>query len=202
MKSSLLMLSALFFLVSCSSARKEYAGKDIQYNSSGESKRPFWTMDGGYSIEDLRSHYNDSKSKPEHSYIVSQASVANSDLVPNCYNIARLRATAEVSERISETLKQAGAASLTDSSFEFSKMIESESKNMIVGAEVIDKTWFKVEGEEQNPFKCFIVLSIPQKNVEKLQANALKSIEKQFSTNPDAAKKVKESVESRIQENF
>lgn len=203
MKSRCLVLIALLALVaSCSSKQKTYDGKDLQQTSSGESERPFWTLDGGYKIEKLRDHYNDDEDNPKNAYFITQASVMNADLVPNCYNMARTRASAEVSEQVSDVVKQAGALSLTNTGSEFNKMIETQSKNMIVGAEMIDKTWFKVAGEETNPYKCFIVLSVPRKNLDKLQANMMTMIEKEMAGNPGQIKEVKESVDQRMKESF
>lgn len=202
MKSRCLILIALLALASCSSKQKTFDGKDLQQTSSGESERPFWTLDGGYKIEKLREHYNDDDDKPTHAYFVTQASVMNADLVPNCYNMARTRASAEVSEQISDVVKQAGALAVTNTNTEFNKMIETQSKNMIVGAEMIDKTWFKVKSEEANPYKCFIVLSVPRKNLDKLQQNMMTMLEKEMNGDPGMIKQVKESVEKRMQESF
>ena len=202
MNSKFLLIAGLAVLASCSSAQKEYDGKELQLTSSGESKRPFWTMDGGYKIEKLRDHYNDDEDAPKNAYFVTQASVMKADLVPNCYNMARTRASAEVSEQVSDVVKQAGAMAVTNTSTEFNKMIETQSKNMIVGAEMIDKTWFKVEGDETNPYKCFIVLSVPRKNLDKLQQNMMTMLEKEMSGDAGMIKQVKESVEKRMQESF
>lgn len=203
MNSKVLIVAAMALLASCSSAQKKYDGKELALTSSGESTRPFWTMDGGYKIEKLRDHYNDDEDKPNNAYFVTQASVSKADLVPNCYNMARTRASSEISEQVSEVVKQAGAMAVTNTNTEFNKMIETQSKNMIVGAEMIDKTWFKVEGEnEQNPYKCFIVLSVPRKNLDKLQANMMTMLEKEMSGDAGMIKQVKESVEKRMQESF
>lgn len=203
MNSKILMVATLVVLASCSSAQKHYDGKELTLTSSGDSERPFWTMDGGYKIEKLRDHYNDDEDKPNNAYFVTQASVMKADLVPNCYNMARTRASAEISEQVSEVVKQAGAMAVTNTNTEFNKMIETQSKNMIVGAEMIDKTWFKVDGEtETNPYKCFIVLSVPRKNLDKLQANMMTMLEKEMSGDAGMIKQVKESVEKRMQESF
>lgn len=203
MNSKALILVALVALASCSSAQKKYDGKELQLTSSGDSERPFWTMDGGYKIEKLRDLYKDDEDQPKNAYFVTQASVMKADLVPNCYNMARIRASAEVSEQVSDVVKQAGAMAVSNTSTEFNKMIETQSKNMIVGAEMIDKTWFKVEGEtETNPYKCFIVLAVPRKNLDKLQANMMTMLEKEMNGDPGMIKQVKESVEKRMQESF
>lgn len=202
MKSRCLVLVTLIALASCSSAQKKYDGKDLKQTSSGESERPFWTMDGSYKIEKLRDHYNDDEDNPKNAYFITQASVMNADLIPNCYNMARTRASAEVSEQVSDVVKQAGAMALTNTGTEFNKMIETQSKNMIVGAEMIDKTWFKVDSEETNPYKCFIVLSVPRKNLDKLQQNMMTMLEKEMSGDPGMIKQVRESVEKRMQESF
>ena len=203
MYSKALILVALVALASCSSAQKKYDGKELQLTSSGDSERPFWTMDGGYKIEKLRDLYKDDEDQPKNAYFVTQASVMKADLVPNCYNMARIRASAEVSEQVSDVVKQAGAMAVSNTSTEFNKMIETQSKNMIVGAEMIDKTWFKVEGEtETNPYKCFIVLAVPRKNLDKLQANMMTMLEKEMNGDPGMIKQVKESVEKRMQESF
>ncbi len=206
MKSRCLLLVTVLVtvlgLTACSSKQKTYDGKDLQLTSSGETERPFWTLDGGYKIEKLRKHYQDDNDKPKNAYFITQASVMNADLVPNCYNMARTRATAEVSEQVSDVVKQAGALALTNVNSEFNKMIETQSKNMIVGAEMIDKTWFKVNSEEANPYKCFIVLSVPRKNLEKLQQNMMTMLEKEMSGDPGMIKQVKESVDKRMAESF
>lgn len=202
MNSKFLLVTVLLVLASCSSAQKKYDGKELELTSSGESTRPFWTMDGSYKIEKLRDHYNDDEDAPKNAYFVTQASVMKADLVPNCYNMARTRASAEVSEQVSDVVKQAGAMALTNTNTEFNKMIETQSKNMIVGAEMIDKTWFKVEGEETNPYKCFIVLSVPRKNLDKLQQNMMTMLEKEMSGDAGMIKQVKESIEKRMQESF
>lgn len=203
LKTTFLALFVLLAISACSSAQKKYDGKDLQLTSSGENERPFWTMDGGYKIGKLREFYNDDEEKPKNAYFVTQASVTQADLVPNCYNMAKTRASAEVSEQVSDVIKQAGALAITNTNSEFNKMIETQSKNMIVGAEMVDKTWFKVKTEnEANPYKCFIVLSVPRKNLEKLQANMLTLLEKEMNGNKEMAKEVKESVEKRMQDKF
>lgn len=202
MNSKILLMTGLLVLASCSSAQKKYDGKDLQLTSSGDSERPFWTLDGGYKIEKLRDHYNDDEDTPKNAYFVTQASVMKADLVPNCYNMARTRASAEVSEQVSDVIKQAGAMAVTNTNTEFNKMIETQSKNMIVGAEMIDKTWFKVESEETNPYKCFVVLSVPRKNLDKLQQNMLTMLEKEMTGDAGMIKQVKDSVEKRMQESF
>lgn len=202
MNSKALMLVGLLVLASCSSAQKNYDGKELALTSSGDSERPFWTMDGGYKIEKLREHYNDDAEKPKNAYFITQASVMSADLAPNCYNMARTRASAEVSEQVSDVVKQAGAMAVTNTNTEFNKMIETQSKNMIVGAEMIDKTWFKVAGEEANPYKCFVVLSVPRKNLDKLQANMLTMLEKEMSGDAGMIKQVKESIDKKMQESF
>ena len=202
MNSKFLIVTVLLVLAACSSAQKKYDGKELQLTSSGESTRPFWTMDGSYKIEKIRDHYNDDEKNPKNAYFVTQASVMKADLVPNCYNMARTRASAEVSEQVSDVVKQAGAMAVTNTNTEFNKMIETQSKNMIVGAEMIDKTWFKIEGEETNPYKCFIVLSVPRKNLDKLQQNMLTMLEKELSGDPGMIKQLKESVDKRMQESF
>jgi hypothetical protein len=202
MKTKALMLASLIALASCSSAQKTYDGKDLKLTSSGDSERPFWTLDGGYKIEKLRDHYNDDEDKPANAYFVTQASVMKADLVPNCYNMARTRASAEVSEQVSDVVKQAGAMAITNTNTEFNKMIETQSKNMIVGAQMIDKTWFKVDSDETNPYKCFIVLSVDRKNLEKLQQNMMTMLEKEMNGDPGMIKQVKESVEKRMQDSF
>ena len=202
MNSKFLIVTVLLVLAACSSAQKKYDGKELQLTSSGESTRPFWTMDGSYKIEKIRDHYNDDEKNPKNAYFVTQASVMKADLVPNCYNMARTRASAEVSEQVSDVVKQAGAMAVTNTNTEFNKMIETQSKNMIVGAEMIDKTWFKIEGEETNPYKCFIVLSVPRKNLDKLQQNMLTMLEKEMSGDPGMIKQLKESVDKRMQESF
>ena len=202
MNSKFLLVTGLLLLASCSSTQKKYDGKELQLTSSGESTRPFWTMDGGYKIEKIRDHYNDDEKNPKNAYFVTQASVMKADLVPNCYNMARTRASAEVSEQVSDVVKQAGAMAVTNTNTEFNKMIETQSKNMIVGAEMVDKTWFKIESEETNPYKCFIVLSVPRKNLDKLQQNMLTMLEKEMSGDPGMIKQLKESVDKRMQESF
>ena len=202
MNSIALMLIAVVALASCSSAQKTYDGKELKLTSSGDSERPFWTLDGGYKIEKLRDHYNDNEKTPKNAYFITQASVMKADLVPNCYNMARTRASAEISDQVSEVVKQAGAMAITNTNTEFNKMIETQSKNMIVGAEMIDKTWFKVDSEETNPYKCFIVLSVERKNLDKLQQNMMTMLEKEMNGDPGMIKQVKESVEKRMQESF
>jgi hypothetical protein len=202
MNSKILLMAGLVVLASCSSAQKHYDGKELKLTSTGDSERPFWTMDGGYKIEKLRDLYKDDEKTPKNAYFVTQASVMQADLVPNCYNMARTRASAEVSEQVSDVVKQAGALAVTNTNTEFNKMIETQSKNMIVGAEMIDKTWFKVDSEETNPYKCFIVLSVPRKNLDKLQANMMTMLEKEMSGDAGMIKQVKESVDKRMQESF
>ncbi len=202
MNSKILLIATLAFLASCSSAQKKYDGKDLQLTSSGDSERPFWTLDGGYKIEKLREYYQDDEDTPKNAYFITQASVMKADLVPNCYNMARTRASSEISEQVSEVVKQAGAMAITNTNTEFNKMVETQSKNMIVGAEMIDKTWFKVDAEETNPYKCFIVLSVPRKNLEKLQSTMMTMLEKEMSGDAGMIQKVKESVDKRMQESF
>lgn len=202
MKNTLLLISALTIFASCSSAQKQYDGNKIISSSSGSSERAFWTMDGGFEIEKLRSHFNDDKKKPAFAYFISQASVSKADLIPNCYNMARARAASEASSSISDNVKEASAMAITDSNTEFNKMIETQSKNMLVGASIVDKTWFKVDSEDSNPYKCYVALKVPRKNLERVQEKILSALEKELSGDKAMVSQVKDSVEKRMQENF
>lgn len=198
----LLLLATTLALSACSSAQKTFDGNKIISSGTGDNERPFWTLDGGFEIEKLRSHLNDDKKKPNYAYFISQASVANTDLIPNCYNMARTRAAAEASTSISETVKESSAMAITDSNTEFNKMIETQSKNMLVGATIADKTWFKIQTDSSNPYKCYIILSVPRKSLDRVQEKVLSSIEKELNGDKAMINKVKESVEKGMEDNY
>lgn len=195
-------LCLIILAVGCSSAQKKYDGKSLVDTSSGESKRPFWTLDGGFKIDDIRKAYGDDAKNPKFAYFISQASISKTDLIPNCYEMAKLRSAAEASEQISQRIKQAASMTLNESSVEFEKVIESQSKNLIVGSQVIDKTWFKVDSEEANPYKCFVLLSVPRTNLERIQQGLLEAVEKKLKANKETKTKLKESIEKNLNEEF
>lgn len=198
----LVALISLFVLTSCSSVTSKYNGVKILASSDGKNTRPEWTLDSGFDVEDFREKMGDDAKNPKNAYFTSQAAVSKESLIPNCYSMARTRAASEVSANISETLQQASTMTMSADSTEFDSMIESGSKNMIVGAKIVDKAWIKIETEEDDKYRCFIALSVPRKNIEKLQEMYLKELEKKLMLDSEQKQKVQDSIEEKMKEKF
>lgn len=80
-------------LAGCSSQPK-YMGQKVQAVSSADNSRPIWTFESGWKIEDVRKQYGDDQNDPKFAYVVTNASVKTDQAIPQCYAMAKTRASA------------------------------------------------------------------------------------------------------------
>lgn len=204
MNKSLLVITAFIsLLTSCSTATKHYNSEKIIASSDGKNERPFWTLDGAYKVSKLRDHFGDDNKKPKFAYFISQSSTSKENLIPNCYQMARVQAIAEVSTSISEDLKQATQMEMNTEETTFTTLIETNTKNMIAGAKIEEKAWIKIESEDdQKPYKCFIALSVPRKNLERLQELYMRNLEKTSALEIEQKRELKNKIGEQLLENY
>lgn len=202
------MLSRITFSVligvlvsSCATKQQEnYLGQKIDSVSSLDSKRPNWTYDSGWKIEDIRKQYGDDTVEPKHAFVVSSASVKSDQSIPQCYAMAKTRASAEIGRQISETIKEAKALSQNSEELEFMNDIRSKANNIIVGYEEADKFYLKVSNEDDKPFKCWVLMKFPRKNLKTLQEYVLKALEKEAGGNQDLKANVQNATQKIMEE--
>lgn len=201
---SLLAVPAVF--IGCASSNKpaersDYMGKKVEAVSSVDNKRPFWTFDGGWKIEELRKHAGDSLEEPKYAYVVTSAAVKNETAMPQCYAMAKTRASAEVGRQISETVKEAKAMSGDAEETEFQSEIRSKASNIISGTEELEKFNLKIAGDDEDkPYRCWILVRFPRKNLKTLQGYVLKALEKEAGGNPDLKANVQNATKQMMEE--
>lgn len=197
-KITIATLSTLL-LFSCSSTTK-YMDKEVESVSSADNKRPFWTYDGGWKIEELRKHVSDSNDEPKFAYIVTSDSVKSDNALPQCYAMAKTRASAEIGRQVSETVKEAKALSQDADASEFMNEIKTKAHNLITGFEEVEKFNLKLKGDEDKPVKCWVLMKFPRKNLKTLQGYVLKALEKEAGGNQDLKERVNEATKKMMDE--
>lgn len=202
------VISLVILNAGCASVSKD-GDRTVVAASTQDGNRPFWTFDGSYNQEKLREEFDDSadeskddsdKGKMTKVYFVERAHVEdNETLVPNCYQIAKTRALATIGSRISNSLKDSNVLGETQTDAAFERQLEARAKNTVVGAEQINKAWFKTEGAKKDKvISCWVVVSIKKENLEKLEGFVMKKLEKEATKDPNLSKRVHESLEAAI----
>lgn len=202
---SLAIASAI--LVGCSSEPKKveeapkYMGQSVDAVSSVDNKRPFWTFDGGWKMEELRKHANDSADEPKFAYIVTNAAVKTDTAMPQCYSMAKTRASAEIGRQVSETVKEAKALSGDSEETEFMNEVRTKANNIITGFEEVEKFNLKLAGDQEDkPYRCWVLMKFPRKHLKTLQGYVLKTLEKEAGGNADLKERVNEATTKMMDE--
>lgn len=194
----IIFLSGLL-LISCTSTTK-YMDKEVEAISSSDNKRPFWTYDGGWKMDELRKYLNDSAEDPKFAYIVTSDSIKNDNALPQCYAMAKTRASAEIGRQVSETVKEAKALSQDSDASEFMNEIKTKAHNLITGFEEVEKFNLRVKGDDDKPVKCWVLMKFPRKNLKTLQGYVLKALEKESGGNADLKERVNEATKKMMDE--
>lgn len=204
LSSKVTVLSSLIFLSACASKEKEstqYMGQKVEAVSSVDNKRPFWTFDGGWKIEDLRKHAGDDAVEPKYAYVVTSAAVKNETAMQQCYAMAKTRASAEVGRQISETVKEAKAISGDSEETEFQSEIRTKANNVISGTEEVEKFNLKIAGDQEDkPYRCWVLVKFPRKNLKVLQGFVMKALEKEAGGNADLKANVQNATQQIMSE--
>lgn len=196
---ALLFIMTAIFTTGCAS--QKYLGREIEATSSEDGKRPFWTYDGSWKIEELRKHVNDSVTEPKFAYVVTEASVKNETAIPQCYAMAKTRGSAEVGRQISETVKEAKAISGSAEESEFQSEIRTKANNIIVGYEEVEKFSLKIKDQDEDkPYRCWVLMKFPRKNLKTLQGFVMKALEKEAGGNADLKANVQEATKQMMNE--
>jgi hypothetical protein len=190
---------------SCSSSPKKeepvkYMDKEVAAMSSHDNSRPFWTFDGGWKMDQLRKAENDSVEDPKFAYIVTSDSVKSDNALPQCYAMAKTRASADVGRMISETVKEAKALSQNADESEFQNEINTKAHNLITGFEEVEKFNLKLKGDEDKPVKCWVLMKFPRKTLKTLQGYVHKALEKEAGGNPELKGRVAEATKKMMDE--
>lgn len=202
--SKLIILSALSAaFAACSSTPvqdSKYMGQEVEAVSSADGNRPKWTYDSGWSIEDVRKQYGDDPKEPKYAYVVTNAAVKSDTAVPQCYAMAKTRASAEIGRQISETVKESKALTQDTEESEFMNEIRTKANNVVSGYEETDKFYMKLKGDEDKPFKCWVLMKFPRKNLKTLQGFVMKALEKEAGGNADMKARVTEATKEMMNE--
>lgn len=202
MKSAVNFGSVIFFalaLAACSTTK--HMGKDVEAMSSIDNKRPFWTYDGGWKVEEVRKHAGDNEKEPKFAYVVTEASVKSETAMPQCYSMAKTRASAEVGRQISETVKEAKAISGSSEETEFQSEIRTKANNIIIGYEEVEKFNLKIAGDDEDkPYRCWVLMKFPRKNLKTLQGFVMKALEKEAGGNADLKANVQDATKKMMEE--
>lgn len=177
--------------------------KDILTISTGTSdqKRPYWTYEGDLDMKKVHADIGDNPAEPKHMVVITKATVAKEELIPNCYNMARARAGDETASTVSELVKSSSSMASSSDATEFQKVISSQSNQFIIGAEVANKTWVKILDEGDTKFHCWVMLKMPRKNLKKLQEIVEKQLQKEMGGEPDLKERVK-AAQDKMQSEF
>lgn len=186
-------------MAGCASQPK-YMNQEVEAVSSADGNRPKWTYDSGWSVEDVRKQHGDDAKDPKYAFVVTSASVKNDNAIPQCYAMAKTRASAEVGRQISETVKEAKALSQNADEAEFMNEIRTKANNVISGYEEADKFYLKLAGDEDKPYKCWVLMKFPRKNLKTLQGFVMKALEKEAGGNEDLKAKVNDATKSMMAE--
>ncbi len=201
----ILLAISVMTLAACGSGSKsedasKYMGQEVEAVSSADNTRPKWTFDSGWNIEDVRKQHGDDPKEPKFAYVVTSASVKTDQAIPQCYSMAKARASAEIGRQISETVKEAKALSQNAEEAEFMNEIRTKANNVVTGYEEADKFYLKLKGDEDKPFKCWVLMKFPRKNLKTLQGFVMKALEKEAGGNADLKGRVDEATKQMMTE--
>ena len=201
MKKILALSILALVMAACSSAPVERRDQKVLATGTTDQKLPFWTYEGNVDKKKLAAAMGDDGSEPKRSYFISRATVDNEDLVPNCYSIARTRSSAELAHGISNVVKESNALSTSSSATEFEGLIADQTQQSVVGAEIVEKTWAKIERDGKVRYQCWVVLGVPKDNVKHLEDVVFQALEKNAAGDPGLKERVKTAMD-KMQQTF
>jgi len=201
MKKIIVLSTLALVAAACSSAPVERTDQKVLATGTTDQKLPFWTYEGNVDKKKLAAAMGDDSSDPKRSYFISRATVDNEDLVPNCYNMARTRSSAELAHGISNVVKESNALATSSSASEFEGMIADQTQQSVVGAEVVEKTWAKIERNGSVKYQCWVVLGVPKDNVKHLQDIVYQALEKGAAGDAGLKERVKTAMD-KMQQTF
>lgn len=187
-------------LTACAGQQK-HMGKNVEAVSTADGSRPFWTYDGSWKIDELRKHAGDDIKEPRFAYVVTSEAVKSDTAMPQCYAMAKTRASAEIGRQVSETVKEAKALSGNQDETEFQNEIRTKANNVITGYEEVERFNLKLSGEmEDKPYRCWVLMKFPRKNLKTLQGYVMKALEKEAGGNADLKANVQDATKQMMQE--
>lgn len=193
---NILKLSVLALILSaCSSSPKLPDDQKVISTGTSDQKLPFWTFDD-VNRKKLAEAMGDDTKDPKNMYIIAKATVDNEDLVPNCYQMARTRTSAELAQGVSNVVKESNALAQSASASEFEGVIATQTQQMVVGAAIAEKTWAKIDRAGNIKVQCWVVMAVPRDNLKKLQDLVFSTLEKQNNGNdPELKARVKTAID-------
>jgi hypothetical protein len=195
MRSYLFVVVGAILVGACASTGgKEGEPSRVVETSSQDGKRAFWTYDP-IDIKKLREEQKDSAESPKFAYFVAQSIVGRTDLVPNCYQMARTRAAGEFAASIAQKIQDANAISESQDATEFQRQLEAHTKTFLVGSTIANKTWAKVEEDGETKVTCWVLMSVPRKHLEALQKDVLKMLQDGAKGDNELKQRAKSAVE-------
>ena len=96
-------------------------------------------------------------------------------------------------------IKESDALASSANASEFEGMINTQTQQSVVGAEVVEKTWAKIERSGAVRFQCWVVLAIPKENVKHLQEVVFEALQKQNSGDEGLKERVKTAMDKMQQ---
>jgi hypothetical protein len=180
------------FAYGCSSANIHGDKKVVAEGGS----RPGWVADvNKQSQKELAKYLDHETNPPQYYYAVSQATVDNEQLLPNCYEFARTNSANDFARGIMEEVKSTTASTMDASSSSHYSEIVAATKAKVVGSQVMAKHWETVQDKAKNDqTTCWIIAAIPMKNFENLKKFAEQAVRESASP---GAKRVKKSVQKK-----
>jgi|GEM_PF-4431598 len=199
---SIAVAASTLMLTACSSTPTAAERKDEKVLSAGtlSNTRPWWTYEGDLDRKKLAEAMGDDGKDPKNMFVISTATVSNEDLVPNCYQIARTRTSSDLAMSISNIVKASSALASSADANEFQGIIASETQQVVVGAQIAEKTWAKIEANGQVKVHCWVVVGLPRKNMSKLQEIVISQLEKANSGDASLKERVKVAMDKMAQQ--
>jgi hypothetical protein len=191
----------ILFSQACSHNNESKGEKsEVIETSTKDQQRPFWTYDGDWDIEKLRTEMGDSAKEPKKAFYVSSASVKRREAIEQCYQMASTRGSAEFAKRINTIVQDANAISEDQDETEFQRNLQQKTQAVLVGTETAKKTWAKIDDDGEEKYVCWAVMSMPRKNLEKLQKDVLKILEKEAKGDSELKARANQAVEKMASE--
>ena len=98
-------------------------------------------------------------------------------------------------------MKENNALSTSANASEFEGMIATQTQQSVVGAEVVEKTWAKIERSGAIRYQCWVVLGVPKENVKHLTDVVFQILQKEASGDAGLKERVKTAMD-KMQQTF
>jgi hypothetical protein len=192
MKRIVMISLGLLVAVGCSSA-KIHGDKKVV--ASGGA-RPAWVADvQKQGQKELAKFLDQESNPPQYYYVVSQATVDNEQLLPNCYDFARTGSANDFARGIVEEVKSTTASSMDTGTSSHYAEIVAATRAKVVGAQILGKHWETIEDKDGNTnTTCWVIAGVPMKNYEALKKYAEQAVRDSSSK---GAKRTKKAVQKK-----